>query len=79
MTEEPDSNTDVVYVRLLDEGTEVWRPTKGIRISDQVYMLLATADYDPETESWKFPPGSIVRCEWEERSGLRVLVAARIV
>lgn len=55
-----------VYVRLLGEGTVVYRPTTAIDQGNDVYRLLATEGYDPEDEHWEFPPGSLVRCE--ERS-----------
>ena len=49
----------IVYVRLLDEGTEVWRPVSASRASEGVYRL--TGKQEPE-ERWEFDPGSLVRC-----------------
>lgn len=71
------SNTDTVYVELLDEGTFVLRPARGERISKRVYKLLLSEDYDPELENWRFTPGSTVECEWESHGGERLLVAKR--
>jgi hypothetical protein len=68
-----------IYVYLLDEGTDVWRPTKGQRVGDFIYRLLSTENYDPEIEEWEFPPGSIVRCEYQDLSGGHHLVAKEIV
>ena len=79
MSEETDFCTETVFVTLLHEGTTVLRPTRGIRLSDGVYRLLPTIDYDAETEAWQFPPGSVVECQLEERSGKRVLVARNTV
>jgi hypothetical protein len=58
-----DSNTRkiTIYVRLLDEGTEVSRPTQAVDLGDGLFSLLATPDYDPIDEIWEFPPGSVVR------------------
>ena len=65
MLEEAVSSTEkvTVYVRLLDEGTEVSRPTEALTLDEGVYQLLPTHDYDPEDERWEFPPGSKVRVE----------------
>jgi hypothetical protein len=52
-----------IYVRLLDEGTDVSRPTDALDLGDGQFELLPTSDYDAETETWEFPPGSVVRCE----------------
>jgi hypothetical protein len=54
--------TTTVYVPLLHEGVEVYRPTEGIPIDDMIYKLLPTPDYDAADEEWEFTPGSIVRC-----------------
>src|SRR5437868_6261221 len=53
----------VIFVRLLDEGTEVARPTEAIDLGDGLFELLPTPDYSPENEVWEFPPGSTVRAE----------------
>ena len=56
-----------VYVRLMDEGTQVSRPTEAVELANGLYELLATEGYDPEDENWEFPPGSVVRVQ--KRSG----------
>lgn len=60
-----DSTTERIriYVRLLGEGTEVSRPTEAISLGHGLFKILSTADYDPENETWEFPPGAIVRAE----------------
>ena len=64
MSEETGSNTniEVIYIRLLDEGTEVFRPTTGEALGGSVFKISATDDYDPRDETWEFPPGTIVKC-----------------
>jgi len=52
-----------ICVRLLDEGTDVARPTRALDLGNSLYKLLSTPDYDVEVETWEFPPGSIVRAE----------------
>lgn len=72
--------TDVVqvYVRLLDEGTDVFRPTTGTVNTDGSIELHKTADYDPEDKKWEFLPGSRVLAEKRKLSGDEVLVAFRV-
>jgi hypothetical protein len=56
-------NPRTVYIYLLNEGTDVWRPAEARWLHDDVYELLHIDAYDPEDEEWQFAPGSIVRCE----------------
>jgi len=56
-------STTTVYVRLLDEGTDVFRPTEAEYSDDGLYRLRPTADYDPADERWEFLPGAMVRCQ----------------
>jgi hypothetical protein len=78
MSEVKGSNTSVIYIPLLDEGTAVLRPTQGVPLGGGLYQVLATPNYDPEDEHWMFPPDSIVRCTIEMRSGEEVLVASEL-
>jgi hypothetical protein len=52
-----------VYVRLIGEGTDVSRPTEALCLGKGLFRILPTPNYDPEDETWEFPPGSVVRCE----------------
>lgn len=64
MLVEMDTSTkQEIYVRLLGEGTVVYRPVMAVHQGDGTYRVLATQGYDPEDEQWEFPPGSLVRCE----------------
>jgi hypothetical protein len=64
-----------LYVPLLNEGTDVLRPTTGVFVGPDVIRIEASADYDPDTEEWEFPPGSEVRGVAEFRGGRQILVA----
>ncbi|HBI44938.1 MAG TPA: hypothetical protein DDY78_19095 [Planctomycetales bacterium] len=77
MSAEMVSSTDTVeiYVPLLNEGTDVLRPTRGLLLGADVVQVLATTDYDPAVEEWEFPPGSRVRCVSEFRGGRQLLIA----
>ncbi len=56
-----------IYVALLDENVDVWRPVQAERQRDGVYRIL-DQPYDRETESWEFEPGDLVFCELRELS-----------
>ena len=77
MSEETVSCTNQVdiYIPLLNEGTDVIRPTKGLPVGERQYKVLAIQGYTAELEDWQFPPGSIVTCAIERHGGKEVLVA----
>ena len=68
-----------IYIPLLNEGTDVLRPTKGVVVEPDVVRVVATRDYDPDNEEWEFLPGSKVKCVKEVREGREVLVARQRV
>jgi hypothetical protein len=47
-----------IYVRLLEEGTDVSRLTQALDLGCGLFRLEATTNYDPEAETWEFVPGS---------------------
>jgi hypothetical protein len=49
-----------IYVALLGEGTEVWRPVNAQPIGNDVFLLQGQI---PNGESWEFSPGTQVRCK----------------
>ena len=69
------TNAVEIYVPLLNEGTDVLRPTTGLVLEREIIQVRATPDYDPSVEEWEFPPGSKVRCVPELRDHRNVLVA----
>lgn len=77
MSAETGSSTNPVeiFIPLLNEGTDVLRPTQGLPLGTDEVQVLATPDYDPTIEEWEFPPGSKVRCDCETRGGRKLLVA----
>ena len=50
-----------VYVRLLEEAVDAWRPVEAIRISEATYRLSDAPI--PEDETWSFQPGDTVVAE----------------
>jgi hypothetical protein len=71
------SKQATIYVALLDEGIEVWRPVAARRVSDDTY-LIADQDYDRDAETWEFEPGTVVRCRKEQRDGRQILIATKM-
>jgi hypothetical protein len=67
------SNTETLYVYLLDEGTDVWRPVEAVPLGDGRYRL--PDNPDPDIEHWEFEGGSTVAAERRELSGGSCLVA----
>jgi hypothetical protein len=70
--------TETVYVALLDEGTNVWRPAPARKVADSTYEILRPADYHPDEERWEFPPGSIVHVELRRTSEGERMTAVRL-
>lgn len=49
-----------IYMPLLNEGVDVWRPVKATQMSQDTYRVDGEM---PFSEDWAFAPGSLVRCE----------------
>jgi hypothetical protein len=49
-----------IYMPLLEEGTDIWRPVEAMKIGELGYMVTEKA---PPDEVWAFQPGHILRCE----------------
>ena len=71
--------TKEIYIRLLNEGTDVCRPTMGKMISEEVFEVLPTETYDLDDEEWEFKPGTVVSCQFMEKSMGNILVAVKEV
>jgi hypothetical protein len=68
--------TRTIFVELLDEGVDVWRPVEATVVGDGTFRL---PECVPAEEVWKFPPGSLVRCEPRPLSDGEALVACELV
>lgn len=55
----------IIYVRLLDEPVDVWRPVEAALVHDRVYRISAQP-YDREIEQWEFEPEQEVECDYVE-------------
>jgi hypothetical protein len=67
-----------IYVELLDEGTNVCRPVQATIVGSEGYLILPE-DYDPQTETWEYPPGSVVQCKIEKWSNGEILIARTLL
>ena len=63
-----------IYVALVGECTDAWRPVEADWVSGDVYRISAQP-YDREDERWEFEPGEEVHCQGKRLSTGTVLVA----
>lgn len=73
----PDPTTEI-FVKLLDEAVDVWRPVKAVHLDGQTYRIVEQP-YDRETETWEFVPGTTVQFEVIDGSDGPITAAARAV
>ena len=69
-------NVEQIYVALLNEGVEVWRPVQAERLTGNTYRI-ANQPYDRSIETWQFEPGDTVLCEMVETINGPLLAATR--
>ena len=66
---------NTIYVRLLDEGTGVYRPVLSKLINNNIYLIGQRQDND---EQWEFEPNEIVEVEEHYfKDGVRGLIAVK--
>ena len=62
------NNRTTVYVALLNEGVDVWRPVQAEHVGGDLYRLTGE---QPDDETWPFAVGDVVRCKERTLSGDR--------
>lgn len=68
-----------ILVKLLDEGTLVYRPVPAEAMSDGTFVVKGPETGPPDDETWEFQPGDIVRVECRPTSdGVRYVAVERI-
>jgi hypothetical protein len=72
-----DAAVTTIYIELLEEGTQVWRPVQAALEYGYVYRLPQTLAQEMTGEVWAFPPGSLVHCEMRDFDDGPGLVAMR--
>jgi hypothetical protein len=68
--------TETIYVYLLDEGVDCWRPVEAVHEGDNRYRI-SGVNADPSDEHWEFATGDLVVCECRTLSDGEALVAVR--
>ena len=51
-------DSEIIYVKLLNEGTKVWRPVIATKVDKDHYLI--DNSKIPDGEEWEFPPSTIV-------------------
>jgi hypothetical protein len=64
-----------IYVELLEEGVNVWRPVEARAETDHIFRL---PDQAPPGETWRLAPGTRVRCEYRQLADEVALVAVEL-
>ncbi|HYV46629.1 MAG TPA: hypothetical protein VFA20_17305 [Myxococcaceae bacterium] len=65
-----------IYVALLDEGVDVWRPIKAELVEGDVYRIIHQP-YDRTIEAWQFEPGERVICRLIASNDGQILAAVQ--
>lgn len=74
----PIHRTETLYVRLVDEAVDMWRPVEGFAIDKRLYRI-AAEQHVPDDERWEFGPGEIVAVVTRDFEGTmrKIVVSAR--
>jgi hypothetical protein len=56
-----------IHIRLLDEGTEVWRPVEAKWLGGDTFLISPDNEV-PTDETWEYQPGELVRCSHKSLS-----------
>jgi hypothetical protein len=70
------SDAAEIFVRLVDEGVDVWRPVQAEHIDGDIYRIV-DQPYDRELETWEFGPGDVVVSELIDASDGPILAGTR--
>jgi len=65
-----------IYVYLIGENVDVWRPVKAEKIQEAIYRILEQP-YDRDSEKWEFEPGETVICEYVNSEEGKILAARK--
>jgi len=63
---------ETIYIKLLEEGTTVYRPVNALKLKDGIFKILDKPETD---EVWEFQFNAIVRCIEKKLSGDFCLIA----
>jgi hypothetical protein len=71
--------TEQIYIPLLDEGVNVWRPIQAEKVGPDTYRIPAHYNPASDGERWEFPPGATVVCQPRTTADGTILAAVRLV
>ena len=65
-----------IFVKLLGEAVDVWRPVDADHLADDKYRVLGEI---PDAEVWEFQPGDVVHCRSRDftEAGMGLVAFAR--
>ena len=63
-----------IYVSLLNEGVNVWRPVQSEHLHGDLYRIISQP-YDRAIETWQFEPDDEVICKMVKSSAGLILAA----
>jgi hypothetical protein len=66
-----------IFVSLLDEAVDVWRPVQAEHLHRNVYKIVEQP-YERAIEAWRFEPGDKVVCELIPSSDGEILAATAL-
>ncbi len=69
------SESETVYIKVLNERTEVWRPVECINQDDFIFLIPNDTKV-PDTETWQFQPGARIQCGVRELTSNRKIIVA---
>ena len=58
-------DVSTIFVALLGEGTQCWRPVSAAHIRDEIFQILGEPSGD---EHWEFGTGELVQCKHQTLS-----------
>jgi hypothetical protein len=68
-----------IFVRLMGEQMEIWRPVEAVKIDQETYRIISP-NPEPKVEKWQFNRDDMVSCQTKTFSdGTSGLIAVRKV
>ena len=75
----PNEIAEIIYIALLDEAVDVWRPVDAMAIGKSTCKI-KSVNSNPDDERWQFVTGDTVYCEEKQfQNGAKGLVAVKKV
>ena len=76
MREERILSIETIYVRLLDEGINVYKPVQAEKLGNYLYKILDDSKkaYEEYLEIWEYKTGDIVKCAYKKLSNKNILL-----